>query len=439
MIDWITSFFGFRIANKNLLVIFILGILLRLLYLDYTPYDVRAHDVQGHLDYMRLITSDNPVPKPDQCWECYQKPLYYVLSSRLHDLLYPVGDEKFYRILQILSLVFYSGFLFFGMMAIREIFENERYANLASSLLVFWPSGIIQSVMIGNDDIMYFFYSVGLYLLVKWVRSGRYVFLAAFVPVATLGYLSKSSGSILVFVAVAFVAAVIFSKVKSSRASYLISLCIILIALSVILLFVRPISGRSGLESSKFVIGNVSGLNGELLVGNNIGNYLHFDIAGFFRNPFADAWHDSGGRQFFINYLLKTSMFGEYSFEYPASGQMAIVLGAILIMICLMALVGIVVAANSENLVFVAMLLNLGFFLTALVSLRVALPFSCSGDFRYAAPIVISLAAFFVFSLKYFSKRKLFFVEKAGFAAGYAFVACSIAFYLDPFIMNLLR
>lgn len=439
MIDWITSFFGFRIANKNLLVIFLLGMVLRLVYLDYTSYDVRSYDTEGHLEYISYVFENHKLPNPDQCWECYQNPLYYFLSARLHDMLLPIDDEKFFRILQLLSLAFYAGFVLFGMMIAKEIMVCEKYIYLASSMIVFWPSGIIDSARVGNDDAMYFFYAAGLFFLVKWIRTKKTIFIPMLLMAIILAYLSKSNGLVLVAVSIGAFVVDFIARKKSLRVVYLSSAGIVMTMALVIVLVIRPFSGEIGAITSGTVVKNISNLNNGLIVGNSLGNYLYFDIPDFFKNPFTDSWHDSGGRQFFINYFLKTSMFGEYSFEYPASSQMAIVLGAILIVICLMTLVGILVAADSKDPVFVAMLLNLGFLLLATIFLRAALPFSCSGDFRYAAPIIISLAAFFVFSLRYFSERKFFFVEKAGFAAGYAFVGLSIAFYLDPFIMNLLR
>src|SRR5260370_34158522 len=59
--------------------------------------------------------------------------------------------------------------------------------------------------------------------------------------------------------------------------------------------------------------------NSELSVKNNLNNFLYFDINTYITKPFTNTWTDEGGRQYFWNFLLKSMLFGEFSFLYPAA------------------------------------------------------------------------------------------------------------------------
>ena len=84
------------------------------------------------------------------------------------------------------------------------------------------------------------------------------------------------------------------------------------------------------------VVGNAGGNDNSVLVRNNPGNFLFFDLRTFLTQPYTDPWHDELGRQFFWNYLAKTSLFGEFKLlETPKGLWLASIISA-----CFVAFVG---------------------------------------------------------------------------------------------------
>ena len=103
------KWFNDKIKNKDkvLIIIFVLGIIIRVFYLSYTPYDTRTHDVVGgHLDYIKYLIEHKNVPSSTDCWECFQPPTYYVISSAVYWLTESAGANNPYFYLHVRLMIF---------------------------------------------------------------------------------------------------------------------------------------------------------------------------------------------------------------------------------------------------------------------------------------------------------------------------------------------
>ena len=58
--------------------ILILGVILRLALFYASPINNSFDD---HLEVIKIYVNTLKQPFPSQCWECYQPPLYYIISS----------------------------------------------------------------------------------------------------------------------------------------------------------------------------------------------------------------------------------------------------------------------------------------------------------------------------------------------------------------------
>ncbi len=110
-------------------------------------------------------------------------------------------------------------------------------------------------------------------------------------------------------------------------------------------------------------------------------------------NPFTSPWDESLGREFFWNYALKTSLFGEFRiFRFPLGETLGAAIGTSLLVLVVCAFRGF--WKSKMDRVQVLLLLQIAMFLAALMYLRITVPFACSNDFRYILPVLASFIPF---------------------------------------------
>ena len=180
-----------------LLIPFVLGLLIRLHYFSYTDAYTRQHDVHGHIDHINYIQLHGSIPTNKQCWECFQPPLYYIAASSVAKISDHLGIENRLPLLQSLSLFLFMTFLLFAAAFFALLFSNPTQLAIAFSLLVFWPSGIMSSVRIGNDVLFYAIYAIPFYFLSRWLVERRFGYLIACAMLAAFAPLVKSTGFLL--------------------------------------------------------------------------------------------------------------------------------------------------------------------------------------------------------------------------------------------------
>ena len=141
------------------------------------------------------------------------------------------------------------------------------------------------------------------------------------------------------------------------------------------------------------LVGNASGLNGRLKVGNEAFNYIFFDLKSFVTNPYTSAWKEEWGREFFWNYSFKSAMFGEFELVRNATGRTLATFMSV-------SFLGLMVYAirgfwkTKLQVIHWILLLQAVAFFAALMVLRIRVPYSCSNDFRYIAPVLLSMLPF---------------------------------------------
>ena len=114
-------------SKASLPFVFVAGLYLRFIYLAYTPYRVRGHDVIPHLDYIRYVAEHFAIPPRADGWQFYQPPLYYFLSAiwfrigeginRIEDAL--IGDLQLFAFvisLAVLGIAIWIGRMLFNKM-----------------------------------------------------------------------------------------------------------------------------------------------------------------------------------------------------------------------------------------------------------------------------------------------------------------------------------
>lgn len=423
-----TAFFGFlfRKFRIGLLprILLTAGVLLRTLMFSSLSYTQYSYDVDGHLDYIKIVAEKHEVPGTDDCWTCYHPPVYYAVSSvswLLGSALHFDGPSA----VQLESL-FLSLFVLFLGFKILEMVLTKKALAFGTLLWTFWPLLLLVAPRIGNDQLFYFFHILCLWGVLKYIRSKSAKALLCAAVAAGLSYWTKSTGMItLATFALGFILGYFPRETLFPKKSEIVSL-VIFVFLCLGILGIRLYGDAS-------LVGNSSGLHSGLAVSNSLGNYIYFDLKNYVLNPFTSPWDAALGREFFWNYALKSSLFGEFRiFNFPLGETLASAIGICLLLLIVCAFRGFWTSKINRSkclLVF-----QIGMFFAALMYLRITIPFACSNDFRYILPVIVSLIPFACLGI---FNGSCSLKWKAVMAVnGIVFAGLSVCFVLLMFVKN---
>ena len=395
--------------------IFLLGILIRFFYVQETNFEQRTHDVSGHIDYVKIVAEEHHIPAADECWTCYHPPVYYATSALTWNVATLCGIFP-QRALQWESFLLSVFCLFLGLSALRLFLGKEISFFLSGILWAFWPSVIFTAARIGNDSLFYLAHLACFWMCFRYLMSRKGKFLTFAAAFAGIAFATKSTGAVSIATYCATVFLGFFGKSwhrpgRSEKLALILGF-LVCVASGVFLL-------------SHDISGNVSGLKW-VNVGNGPENYLIFDLKTFLLQPYTSPFDDAMGRQYFWNYLLKTSLFGEFRLlETPWGIFLATSLGVLLLFLMYFCFRGILYTKwNRPSLLF-------GFhgilFVAAALLFRIKYPFSCSNDFRYIVPVLLSFVPFAARGIVTERLRALRFV---GYVSAFSFVLFSILLIL---------
>lgn len=434
-------------------LIFAGGLMVRLLYFINTNQDTRSYDVWGHTEYIEYLVHHWTLPKIHQGWQTYQPPLYYFLAAtcyKILNLFHITAPGEIWRYLQLLSLFLYMGFLGVALKILdRAIAKlpglpeaNQATASTANSpflkqkrsrkvigyiafaLIVFWPSGIMHSVRLGNDVLLYLFFGLSLLYLLKWHEEGSDCNLYLGFSFATLGVMTKSN-ALPLYVLFGLILLIRFFKAHLRK----VAILGLILLLGLGIAFGRTLAEKTQDPSGNLMVANLNGLSPGLKVENKLQNYLHFDWKVYFNEPYTYTWEDKGGRQFFWNFLLKSSLFGEFSFDRPWNNRFMIALSLLLLLLIFYTISSLALMGpyGKGHWIYIATLVVL---VLASMAFRFIAPYSCSNDFRYVLPLIIPFGSLFALAIGYHYQRCWRWAARLGIALGGCFTVLSIIHFL---------
>lgn len=400
--------------SKSQYVCLALGLIICLIYLSNTGPATRTFDVYeggGHRDYIEYLINHRATPPPGEGWEYHQPPLYYTIAALSKTLLIgsKINSDSWG---QLVALWFWTIFLVASLATIRISIPRKGAALLiASAAICLWPAGVIHSIRIGNDIPLYAFYALAFFYTIRWWRSRRNHLLLYASLWASMALLTKSNA-----LAAWGVIGVLFivdayrlwtrRRTRADQIGKIRRTFFLLAAtfsLTVILNLGDNIWHYLEGTSNDWLLSNVSDtIHAGLKVANEPANYLIFDLATFFQHPFISSWDDKFGRQYFWNFVWRSSLTSEFSFQGNALNLWGVLNGIFL----LMTLIGIMFYAVQKGTVMDLKSRRVGLYksipwLAALVlpfllllAYRIKVPLSCNTDFRYIYPVILPILYF---------------------------------------------
>jgi hypothetical protein len=449
---------------RGVVIIILLGLLLHLLYLSYTSYNVRTYDLMfygGHFDYIKYVATHWQLPMPNSGWETHQPPFYYIIAATIYRIA-TILSFNYFIALQVLSLVYFTVFLIVGVLILRLLCLKTWMLSTYTALLISWPSGIIHSIRIGNDVPYYTPSVIAVYFLLRWLmdKKSKYFYLTALFVALTIT--TKLDGLILVGLVVCVCLLLLCRKAitmvsngqlkncierpfsithvlhlyirKPQTVEYIrkILFFIIIITLALYISLFRGISVALQDHNYDILVSNIPQNDPRLYVGNSLCNYICFDMNIYENQSFTTVWSDEGGRQYFFNFFLKAMFFGEFNFSFTHAQFLAKLMSALLLQMVAFLFIGIGTSIRKITFSHVMMLLWLILSLSALIYIRHRYPVAGFADFRYILPSIIPFIYFYVVGIEFFIKCKFIFLGSLGYILAYLFVIASCCFFILP-------
>lgn len=369
-------------------------------YNTLIPFTDNDHDAIAHVQYINYLLQNIHPPAPFGAWEFHQPPVYYYLTAPLLLLGYGVDWIDGLELIQSLSSYAMVIFLFYSCRLFKLFFPEGGVRYFCCVLLLcLWPSMVIHSARLGNDVVYYAFTIISFYYICLWWKEERTrdFFVAAIF--AAFAVTTKANGTILVATAgmLVLIRAVNQRSIDEMITLSLKAVPIIFVGLAIS--FGDSVYYMLAGDSENVLLGSsIKNLSKDLFVGNEPRNYLMFDVQTFVAEPYAYPWSDVGGRQYFWNYLLKTSLVSQFDFSrgYHENLSYALSVGYIVMLASIIAQM-FRAGFSLENS---PLLLFMFFSVLALLVFKVKAPASPHGDFRYIFPMLTCMFIYFAYGFK---------------------------------------
>jgi len=368
------------------------GVLIRIHYLLGTPYWVRGHDTEGHIEYVRHLLDHWAIPKIGEGWESWQPPLYYVAVAIPSGIAGMFGVDRMTQtwVMQLCALAASIASLAIaynvGKNAI-DAKDRPRTLWIFTALFAVFPGLVFFSARINNDVLTALLGFATLALLLRWWKTGdarSWVFLSVCIA---LSLLTKNTNLLLIPVAGA---CLLFRAETPWKKKFQLG-GISLFALLVISAWL-PVY-RAATSDAQGLVGNIGNLHSGLLLENKTYSYLTFNPKKIVEVPFNNAWNDDARRQQFPEYLYKSAFFGEFDFGNEKKSIASLILFLSFIPL-LTSLFGMAWSARYRLRDSLPYFFMVAFLLAGHAAFRFKYPYSSSQDFRYSILVLLPFAYF---------------------------------------------
>ncbi len=385
---------GFNLCqkfDKELLAKYILliGFVMRIGYMLYTPCTVRYHDLgiisidsDGNAAYiLNILNGQLPTSNEGQF---YHPPLYYILSSIVIFVLKPIlrltDEMDIMNCARLVSCTFSCATLF----CVKSLCEELKINKLIPlSLVAFLPNFYLMGGRVNNDAMAVFFMTMILLFSMKWYKKQSIRNTIILALCFGLGMMTKISVVVLAIPTGLLMIVVIVQSIKNNTLLNSIkSLCLFAVIsmplglaypIRNLVLFNQPFNyvldvGEVGFKSHYYTFAQ---------------RFLSFPITKMFNPVYNDAFSDYN----IWMYLLKGGLFGEFRFNI--STTLPTIMLFIYALISIFMILSVVSCLKEKDTNILYLVLSIMVLMIAYVAFNIKYPYGCTMDFRYVAPVFI--------------------------------------------------
>jgi len=401
------------------------GTVLDVNYLSYTSVGERNYDAAAHIEYIQSLASSWRLPDVFSCAACGHPPLYYACAALWSKSLQLGSWLPIELGLQWFSLLLFFAFIVVSLLIFRSSTQHATTLRLATALVVFWPSSIINSVRVHNDALASPLMLAALYFTAEWDKRDRNQDFMAALLISALAISTKASGYAVATTLLLFSALRLRASERRFRSLIqFLSALVVLGATGLLTTLLR--SARNPRTACQLVLG--SACNGRYVppLPDSPGRFLSFHLRDFVSRV-ATVPEDPILNRFAKSTLFGVAPLGE-AFGDAFHERLAHWLSAGLLGMLAVGLLGLPwlgKASLRKQRVYLAAVAIMGLFLLAF---RIRAPNEFHEDFRHIfaalAPFCLGYAAV-VTRLRRSSKLAHF----AGLALALLMIAWSVAFF----------
>jgi len=410
-------------TDKLIILIALIGVAIRIIYISYTNFNVRQHDLlslqdkEGHIAYIVYWYNHFKLPDfdPRSLWQFYQPPLHHIIAAMWVKLNVFVGFNFATAVenIQVLTMIYSCITTYICYKILTELGIKGRGLVIAFTLICLHPTLILLSGSINNDILCLMLGMAAILATIKWYKKSSMKNIIIIALCLGLSMMTKASGVLIapgiacVFI-IKFIKSVIDWKIiknpdnkNPDNKKHYVHVSGLMIQFLVFLIISVPIGiwwsvyayARFGMP-----IGFVPKLSNN--INQYIGSYptwarfFDFDLAQI-KSVFQN-WGDPSFEHNILLAILKTSLFGEYDFSKAVS---FIVLPAtilfwsnvILTVLSLFAMVYVCIKKienfnNVMKIFFSVMYITI---VGSFIKFCFQYPHTCTMDYRYIVPTLI--------------------------------------------------
>ena len=364
-------------------LIFVLGLLLRTIYILYTSIYIRQHDVlalneEGHLGYIYILFKTYKLPTTN-AWQFYHPPAWHILGAiwlKINNLL---KIDLFTSIegIQIITTLLSSFIIIIVDKINIKLNIKNKYRYLIDLLFAVHPALILLSGSINNDCLLIFLEFLTILQLINWynlpnIKNTIYLAITTGICVMT-----KANGALIAIpILYIFINKFIYYlKNNKKQIKQFISKIITfgIISLPIGLWF----QVRSLILFSKTEIPSPGDW---LYTGNHsiISRFITINLKELFHYANMDKDYN------LPSFIIKSSLFGEYSFNNLSNIIKYTLLITNIILIIISTIFIIKYLFNKKKNIYINTLIIT--WISTLISMIIfnyKYPYACSMDFRY--------------------------------------------------------
>ena len=387
-----------KINYKDIIfVIIIFGILIRAMYIVYTPITERQHDVysiedEGHLGYIYTIYETGKLPETNNI-QFYHPPLFHSIAAGWLKINTALGVNLDIALegIQILTAIFSSLIVVVAYKIVKKIKIKNFYKILIMSVMSFHPTFIILAGSINNDILMILLSFCIILYLINWYNKPniKNTFILAIITGCCV--MTKLSGAMMA-VPILFVFIDKIIKVYKTKKQDLLKLFGKFVLFGIIslplglwhpirnaILFNQPIGGVM-YPSNHLYIGNYSITE----------RFLSISI----KELFGQIYCVVPGNYNIFAYIIKCSLFGEFSYNnINLFATFFKIINLILVILSIIFTVILAIKYNKKNSNYIIIKIILLTFFINIISyytFNIEYPFTCTMDFRYIVPTIFT-------------------------------------------------
>lgn len=422
------------------IAIILVGVAAYLVYFGYTRYTERNLDAKEQVAYITYLAKYGRVPNADHCFVCHHPPLYYAAAAACHKLSSWTGVLSPMRGVQLLAVTCNFAFLIFFSLIARRLTHKTWVIASGTALVALWPYMFIHSSRVHNDVLAAPLMAGCMYFLVCWYQDRSFFQLLLSVVFSILAVTTKMNG----FAMVGAIGATAFYQwvAGPDRRRTLLQAGPLLLATLIGLGTYTAIRAERSKADETLVTERVFGsayrIGKSSWVHNEPENFLYFDLKSFVHEPYLLARHDGSGRQYYLNHLLKSSLFSTHNHipdketSYRLNSRIAGCMNFLLL--AMLAFTGsVLVRAKRGSLrPYIPLIISTSCLLGAGVAFRMVVPHSHHSDFRHVFPLLIPGCLAFVLGIAWYREQRSL-LEYVGHGIIVTFVALSAAYFAPKY------